>query len=375
MSLSIEVQTDAIACAETSSRRSRSASVPTAAELAARFPISPGAAQNVARFREQIIELVQGRDGRMLAVIGPCSVHEPRAALEYAERLRPVAERLSDDLLVVMRVYLEKPRSSVGWKGLISDPHLDGRCDVAHGLTLARELMTRIAELGLPIATELLDANLSSYQTDLISWAAIGARTTESQPHRELASSLAFAVGFKNGTDGRLDGALGGIVSASRPHHRLAPDQHGRLVLTESSGNPNCHVTLRGGEQGPNYEAEFVGLASARARAAGLPARVLIDCSHGNSGKDHDNQPRVLEDVAGQLARAECPVLGVMIESHLVAGRQALAEGPRGLTYGQSITDACVDFQTGERMLISLARATRARALRSAGSKASTLSC
>ncbi len=375
MSLSIEVKSDAVASTEPSPRRSRSAQVPTPRELAARFPLGLAAAQKVAAFRNQIINLVQGRDTRLLAVIGPCSVHDPRAALEYAERLRPVAERLSDDLLVVMRVYLEKPRSSVGWKGLISDPHLDGRCDVANGLTLARELMTQIAELGLPIATELLDANLSSYQTDLISWAAIGARTTESQPHRELASSLPFAVGFKNGTDGRLDGALGGMISAARPHHRLAPNQYGRLVLSESFGNPNCHVTLRGGDQGPNYGAEFVSLASFRARAAGLPVRVLVDCSHGNSGKDHDNQPKVLENVAEQLALTESPLLGVMIESHLVAGRQALTESPAGLTYGQSITDACVDFQTGERMLVSLANAARQRSLRAAGSNAHVRPC
>jgi 3-deoxy-7-phosphoheptulonate synthase len=266
-----------------------------------------------------------------------------------------------------MRVYLEKPRSSVGWKGLISDPHLDGRCDIGHGLSVARELMTKIAELGLPIATELLDGNLTPYFVDLVSWAAIGARTTESQPHRELASSLAFPVGFKNGTDGRIDGALGGMRSAGQPHRRLAPNAHGRLVSCQSRGNPHCHLTLRGGALGPNYGAEHVERASRAAREAGLPDRVLIDCSHGNSGKNHENQAIVARDVARQVASGSAAVLGVMIESHLVAGRQAPNCEATALRYGQSITDACVDLVTTEQMLEELARAVRtARSVRAA---------
>jgi 3-deoxy-7-phosphoheptulonate synthase len=334
--------------------------LPTPAELAAEFPVAAPVRRAIESARRQIIELVQGRDDRLLCVVGPCSIHDREAALDYASRLAPLAERHGRELLIVMRVYLEKPRSSNGWKGLINDPHLDGRCDIVTGLRLGRELMTQIAQLGLAMATELLDINLSLYQADLLSWAAIGARTSESQPHRELASSLPFAVGFKNGTDGRIDGALGGMRSAAAPHRRLAADEHGRLALVQSEGNPHCHVTLRGGSSGPNYAPENVSEAQRRALAAGLPSRVLIDCSHGNSGKDHENQPRVLESVAAQVARGGRHVLGVMVESHLVAGQQALECPPR-LRYGQSITDACVDFAGTEQMLDRLAEALRAQ--------------
>jgi 3-deoxy-7-phosphoheptulonate synthase len=341
--------------------------VPTPARLCVRFPLAARASGEIAAFRSQAIDLVQGRSERLLAVVGPCSIHDPRAALDYAAQLMPLAQRYAPELLVVMRVYLEKPRSSVGWKGLISDPHLDGRCDVAHGLSVARELMTKIAELGLPIATELLDGNLTPYFVDLISWAAIGARTTESQPHRELASSLPLPVGFKNGTDGRIDGALGGMRSAAQPHRRLAPNARGRLALVQSAGNPHCHLTLRGGVDGPNYGAEHVERASRAARGAGLPDRVLIDCSHGNSGKDYENQTHVASEVARQVASGSSHVLGVMIESHLVAGRQSPSGETKALRYGQSITDACVDLVATERMLAELARAVRtAQATRTA---------
>ena len=325
-----------------------------------RLPLSRDAAVRVARFRAEAIELVRGASDRLLCVVGPCSIHDRDAAFEYAERLAPLAERYGDELLLAMRVYLEKPRSSVGWKGLISDPHLDGSCDVAHGLALGREIVVGVAERGLPVATELLDGNLSAYFCDAVSWAAIGARTTESQPHRELASSLPFPVGFKNGTDGRIDGALGGIVSAAQPHRRLAPDEHGLLHVLSSAGNPDCHITLRGGERGPNYDAASVAAASDAARRAGRAGRVLVDCSHGNSRKDHENQPLVSADLAAQVASGARNVLGVMIESHLVAGRQALALGAAGLRYGQSITDGCVDLQRSEHMLDELARAVRA---------------
>jgi 3-deoxy-7-phosphoheptulonate synthase len=261
--------------------------------------------------------------------------------------------------MIAMRVYLEKPRSSVGWKGLISDPHLDGSCDMQHGLALGREVMVGIAERGLPVATELLDGNLTAYFADVVSWAAIGARTTESQPHRELASSLPFPVGFKNGTDGRIDGAVGGIVSARQPHRRIAPDEEGRLMLWQSAGNPFCHLTLRGGASGPNYDAASVARASEAASRAGGCSRVLVDASHGNSGKDHENQRRVTSDVAARVARGSADLLGVMIESHLIAGRQALGLGPAGLRHGQSITDACVDFETTEHMLEELAGAVQ----------------
>jgi len=330
--------------------------VPTPAQLKDRFPLDPAAARSIENVRRQASELVLGQDDRLLCVVGPCSIHDPRAALEYASRLALVAERHRSELLVVMRVYLEKPRSSVGWKGLISDPHLDGRCDLPEGLRVARQLMTEIAGRGLGMAGELLDGNLAAYQSELLSWAAIGARTTESQPHRELASSLPLPVGFKNGTDGRIEGALGGIRSAAAPHTRLAPDDDGVLRLFQSRGNPHCHLTLRGGTTGPNYAAECVLEASQSAARAGLPSRVLVDCSHGNSGKDHGNQPRVLAAVAAQVAAGARHVLGVMIESHLVAGRQDLSS-PAELRYGQSITDACVDFESTEQMLEELARA------------------
>lgn len=352
------------------------ATVPTPQQLKARFPLGREAARQLASFREQAITLVQGRSERLLAVVGPCSIHDPRSALDYAERLLPVARQHANELLVVMRVYLEKPRSSVGWKGLISDPHLDGRCDIRHGLFVAREIMTGIAERGLPIGTELLDGNLSTYFTDLVTWAAIGARTTESQPHRELASALPFPVGFKNGTDGRLEGALNGMLSAAERHRRLAPNDFGRLALAQSEGNPNCHLTLRGGALGPNFDAEAVALASAKAFEAGRPAPVLVDCSHGNSGKQHENQRHALSAVAAQVAQGSTHVLGVMIESHLVAGRQALVCGSEGLRYGQSITDGCVDFATTEQMLEELAGAVRERrrGVTPAASAASVLS-
>lgn len=338
-----------------------SAAVETPARLAARFPLSRAAARGVDRYRTELIEIIHGESDRLLCVVGPCSIHDPRSAFEYADRLALVAERYAGELAIAMRVYLEKPRSSVGWKGLVSDPHLDGSCDIGHGLSLGREIMVGVAERGLAIATELLDTNLAGYFSDVLSWAAIGARTTESQPHRELASSLPFAVGFKNGTDGRVDGALGGIVSAAQPHRRLAPDAEGRLMLMQSAGNPHCHLTLRGGANGPNYDAASVAAASEAARRAGRPPRVLVDASHGNSGKDPLNQPVVTADVAARVAAGARDVLGVMIESHLVAGRQALLLGCAGLRYGQSITDACVDFEKTEDMLDGLAQAVRRR--------------
>jgi len=344
--------------------------VPTPAQLAQRFPLDHAVAERIHVARREAIELVQGRDDRLLCVVGPCSIHDPESALEYAARLAAVTERYASELLIVMRVYLEKPRSSVGWKGLISDPHLDGRCDIGHGLSVARELMSDVARLGLPMATELLDANLAVYFSDLLTWAAIGARTSESQPHRELASSLPFPVGFKNGTDGRIEGALGGMRSAAQAHRRLAPDAHGWLRPLQSAGNPHCHLTLRGGASGPNYAAEHVTAASQSALGRGLPSRVLVDCSHGNSGKRHEDQLGVCAAVAEQVAAGGQHVLGVMIESHLVAGQQALSAGPAGLRYGQSITDACVDFSSTEGMLEQLARALgRGRGVRGRGAK------
>ncbi len=333
--------------------------MPTPRELKRHVAVSRAAAAHIGASRRQANDIVRGNDERLLAIVGPCSIHDPVAALDYAERLLALAQRFEDELLVVMRVYFEKPRTTVGWKGLINDPHLDDSCDMPTGLFLARSVLRDVTELGLPAATELLDPNVAPYLTDLVSWAAIGARTTESQPHRELASALALPIGFKNSTDGRVGSAVNGVLSAAEPHTRLTPDEDGRVSLQRTSGNRHAHLVLRGGETGPNYDAASVAAAGARLLELGLPARVLIDCSHGNSRKDPMNQPLVLDSVADQVAMGSRHVLGVMIESNLVAGKQALTQGRGGLCYGQSITDACVDLGDTEKMLERLARAYR----------------
>jgi 3-deoxy-7-phosphoheptulonate synthase len=343
---------------ESGSFEARSAA-PTPRELKRRVAGSREAFRRIGEFRHEASQIVRGHDRRLLAVVGPCSIHDPVAALEYGERLLELARRFENELFVCMRVYFEKPRTTVGWKGLINDPHLDDSCDLATGLWMARGVLRDVAELGLPAATELLDPNVAPYLTDLVSWAAIGARTAESQPHRELASSLPLPVGFKNSTDGRIDGAINGLLSAAESHTRLTPDDQGRVTLQRSAGNPNAHLVLRGGDAAPNYDAASVNAAGARLAALGLPARALIDCSHGNSRKNHLNQRQVLESVAEQVASGSPHVLGVMIESHLVSGRQDLKQGRAGLCYGQSITDACVNLDDTERMLETLARAQR----------------
>lgn len=331
--------------------------LPSPEALRERYPASRMAKEGVRRTRTEIAELIQGRDARLLAVVGPCSIHDPQAALDYAERLTPLRDELASELVIVMRAYLEKPRTDVGWKGLVHDPGLDGSGDLSLGLNLARQLLVALAERGLGSATELLDPNLAEYWADLISWAAIGARTSESQPHRELASRLGAPVGFKNGTDGSLVGALGGLKAAARPQTRVAPDAGGRLCAMRTRGNENCHLTLRGGLAGPNYDAASVAEAHRRALERGLPARVLIDCSHGNSQKDHRRQADVLEAVARQVEAGSPGVLGVMLESHLVAGKQSLSPQASALRYGQSVTDACIDFDTTAQLLRRLASA------------------
>ncbi len=330
--------------------------LPTPAQLRATCRVGRATGQRLEEQRDELRALVEGRDPRLLVVVGPCSVHDPRAARRYAERLAPLARRFVDDLVVVMRVYVEKPRSTVGWKGLLNDPDLDGSCNLPRGLALSRELMCAVAELGLPVATELLDPGVSPYFSDLLCWAAVGARTSESQPHRELASDLPFPVGFKNGTDGGLEGALAGLLAARASHTRLAPDDDARLAVRRSGGNPHGHLTLRGGASGPNYEASHVERAARRCAERNLPTRVLIDCSHGNSGKDHRRQAAALAAVAQQVRGGSPWPLGVMLESHLVAGRQELAD-PASLRYGQSITDACIDLAETESLLATLARA------------------
>jgi 3-deoxy-7-phosphoheptulonate synthase len=323
--------------------------------IKAELPLSERAAGLVAATRERIRDMVTGRNSRLLAVVGPCSIHDPVAALEYARLLLPLRERLKDRVEIVMRVYFEKPRTTVGWKGLINDPHLDGSYDINTGLTIARKLLLDLAALGLPAATEMLDPITPQYLTDVVAWTAIGARTTESQTHREMASGLSMPVGFKNGTDGSLGVAINAMLAASHAHHFLGIDPHGHASIVTTTGNPDCHLVLRGGRQGPNYDAAAVAKAASELAKAGVATRVMVDCSHDNAQKDYRRQAEVCGVVAEQVAKGVEQVMGVMIESNLVAGRQDLSADRSRLLHGQSITDACVDFPATESMLTTLA--------------------
>ena len=334
--------------------------------LKAEVPISEVAARTVFVARDEIRSVLRGQDRRILAIVGPCSIHDPDAAREYAKRLAPLAERYRDALVIVMRVYFEKPRTNVGWKGLINDPHMNDSYDIPTGLRVARRLLLDVGNFGLPAATEMLDPILPQYMSDLVSWAAIGARTTESQTHRELASGLSMPVGFKNGTDGGLEVAINGMLSAAHPHRFLGVDGFGRVAIVQTSGNPEGHLVLRGGSGGPNYDAEAVQKAVLSLRAAGVIPHMIVDCSHDNSGKNHERQPDVLDEVARQITSGSRHIIGVMIESNLVGGRQALNPDRSKLVYGQSITDACVDFATTEAMLRQLADASRRAQTRAA---------
>ena len=309
--------------------------------------------------RTAIHRILRQEDDRLLVVVGPCSIHDPVAAKDYAARLVAERNRFAGDLEIVMRVYFEKPRTTVGWKGLINDPGLDNSFDINRGLRLARELLLDINEMGLPAGTEFLDMITPQYVADLVSWGAIGARTTESQVHRELASGLSCPVGFKNGTDGNLRVALDAVQAASQPHHFLSVTKGGHSAIVATRGNEDCHVILRGGKT-PNYDPASVAAACEAAAAAKLPCRLMIDASHGNSQKKHDNQAIVLRDIADQLAGGERRVFGVMIESHLVAGNQSMKPG-EPLTYGQSITDACIGWDATVPLLERLAEAVRER--------------
>ncbi|MBO0767522.1 MAG: 3-deoxy-7-phosphoheptulonate synthase [Solirubrobacterales bacterium] len=310
--------------------------------------------------------LLDGDDDRLLVVVGPCSVHDPEATREYAERLSAEAAKHRDDLLVAMRVYFEKPRTTVGWKGLINDPHLDGSGDVNTGMRVARRLLLEVLGLGLPVGCEFLDPITPQYISDLVSWGAIGARTTESQIHRQLSSGLSMPIGFKNRTDGDVQVAVDAVRAASVHHAFPGIDAEGRSAILHTRGNPDCHVILRGGQDGPNYAAEHVEAALARLRKPGLAERVMIDASHANSGKDPARQVAVMEDVAGQVAAGQRAIVGAMIESFLVAGRQDMSEN---LTYGQSITDGCLGWDATVTLLDDLAGAVRAR--RECGSRSS----
>jgi len=332
------------------------------AHLLREFAAGPAAEHTVAGARMALHRILHGQDDRLMVVIGPCSIHDPKAALEYARRLAGERQRFIGDLEILMRVYFEKPRTTVGWKGMINDPYMDNSFRINDGLRMARELLCDINELGLPAGTEFLDVISPQYIADLISWGAIGARTTESQVHRELASGLSCPVGFKNGTDGNIKIAVEAIKAASQPHHFLSVTKGGYSAIVSTSGNEDCHVILRGGKT-PNYDAASVDEACRQIGALGLASRLMIDASHANSSKKPENQVPVCADIGRQIAAGDERIVGVMVESHLVAGRQDLVPGGT-LTYGQSVTDGCIDWDTSMGVLEDLAGAVRRRRLR-----------
>lgn len=331
----------------------------TPMEVMHEFPRTDAATRTVLSARHALSAILHGHDDRLAVVVGPCSIHDPAAALDYAQQLGALREELADRLEIVMRVYFEKPRTTVGWKGLINDPELDGSFDIDNGLRVARALLRDINDRDMPAACEFLDMTTPQYLADLVAWAAIGARTTESQIHRELASGLSCPVGFKNGTDGNVRIAIDAVRAAGHPHHFMAVTKHGQSAIAATTGNPDCHIILRGGKA-PNYDAESVDAACREAASAGIATRVMIDASHANSSKKPENQPLVTADIAAQVAAGDERIMGVMIESNLVAGRQDHVPG-RPLTYGQSITDGCIDFETTARALRELADAVAAR--------------
>ncbi|WP_168013940.1 3-deoxy-7-phosphoheptulonate synthase [Halomonas salinarum] len=331
--------------------------LPTPDELRSDLPLSPMLAKRVEEQREAIRAILDGRDDRLLVVVGPCSIHDPRSAREYAEHLAALAHRVEDRLLLVMRVYVEKPRTTVGWKGLAYDPGLEGADDMATGLAQSRALMREIVELGLPVATELLQPMVAPYLDDLLAWTAIGARTTESQIHRELASGLGAVVGFKNGTDGGIQVAIDAIRASAHPHHHPGIASDGRPVMRRTPGNPHTHVVLRGGHGEPNFRAPEVAACRRALKEAGLAARLMVDCSHANSRKDHRRQGEVLFDVLDQRLNGDNALFGVMLESHLHEGKQPLK--PDALRYGVSITDACLGWETTEHLLLTAAERLR----------------
>ena len=324
------------------------------------LPLTEPGSQVIARTRDEIIRILKGDDDRLIAVVGPCSVHDPAAALDYARRLQEQAVAFAAELRIVMRVYFEKPRTTVGWKGLINDPYLDGSFKVNEGLRLARRLLLDLVGLGLPSGCEFLDPITPQFISDLVSWGAIGARTTESQVHRELASGLSMPVGFKNGTEGGIQIAIDAVRAAAHPHRFIGVTEQGLAGIVATRGNPDCHIILRGGASGPNHDAGSVRKALASLRESHLSPRLLIDASHGNSGKDYLRQPAVAKEIAAQVAEGERGIVGVMIESFIADGRQDLKD-PKKLVYGQSITDACIGWERTVPVLRELAAAVRAR--------------
>lgn len=323
----------------------------TPRELKAKLPLTESIAESVQAGRNAVQNILDRKDHRLMVVVGPCSIHDTKAAMEYAHKLQKLSEKVSDSLLLVMRVYFEKPRTTVGWKGLINDPYLDDSFKIQDGLHIGRKLLLDVAELGLPTSTEALDPISPQYLQDLISWSAIGARTTESQTHREMASGLSSAVGFKNGTDGGLEVAINAMQSSANPHRFLGINNDGQVSIIETAGNPYAHIVLRGGSGRPNYDAISVQACENELRRSNLVPNIMIDCSHANSNKNHELQPLVIDNVANQIAEGNNSIIGVMIESHLFAGNQKADEN---MQYGISITDKCIDWETTEMCLMEM---------------------
>jgi len=327
----------------------------TPAELKRSIPLSDKAHDTISKGRRDIENILERKDHRVVVVVGPCSIHDLKAAHEYAERLKVLAEKVSDTLLVVMRVYFEKPRTTTGWKGLINDPFMNDSFKITDGLHIGRQLLHDILEIGLPTATEALDPISPQYMQDLIAWSAIGARTTESQTHREMASGLSSSIGFKNGTDGSLTVAINALQSVASPHRFLGINSEGSVSIITTKGNPYAHVVLRGGNGKPNYDSVSVSICEQELVAAGIAPNIMVDCSHANSNKDHNLQPLVLDNVANQIVEGNTSIIGVMMESHLKGGNQKLSSNLDEMEYGVSVTDACIDWETTEAALVSMA--------------------
>lgn len=331
----------------------------TPAQLQEEQPLTPKAAETIESGRAAVRSILDREDHRLIVVVGPCSIHDPKAAIDYANRLKVLADKVKDTLLIVMRVYFEKPRTTVGWKGLINDPYMNDSFKIQEGLHVGRKLLLDVAEIGLPAATEALDPISPQYLQELISWSAIGARTTESQTHREMASGLSCAVGFKNGTDGGLTVAINALQSVSSPHRFLGINKEGSVAIIHTKGNDYGHIVLRGGNGKPNYDSVSVAMCEKELESAGIATNIMVDCSHANSNKNHELQPLVLDNVANQILEGNKSIIGVMIESNIGPGNQSIPDDLSQLQYGVSVTDACVDWETTEEMLIAMAEKLR----------------
>jgi len=327
----------------------------TPAAIKKRLPVTSKAEQVITQGRQNVQNILDGKDHRLLIVVGPCSIHDLKAAHEYAQKLKALSDKVSDTLLIVMRVYFEKPRTTTGWKGLINDPYINDSFKIEEGLQIGRQLLIDIAEIGLPTSTEALDPISPQYMQDLITWSAIGARTTESQTHREMASGLSSSVGFKNGTDGGLTVAINALKSVANPHRFLGINNEGQVAIITTQGNPYAHIVLRGGDNKPNYDSVSVALCEQELKKAGIKANIMVDCSHANSNKNHELQPLVMDNVTHQILDGNSSIMGLMVESHLGAGNQKIPADLSQLKYGISITDACIDWPTTEKALLDMA--------------------